>query len=719
MGLSLDETNALVDKMAQAASKSNTSVEQLGDAILTVGGTAKNLSGGTTELATALGVLADNGVKGSEGGTALRNIILSLSAPTDNAAKKLTQLGVSVYDAEGNMRGLNEIFGDLDESLSTLTQEQRMEALATIFNNRDLKSAEALLANHGERWNELSGYIDTAAGAAQKMADTQLDNLNGDITLMKSALEGAKIALSDGLTPAIRDVVQQITKALSKGKTQKFLKEVGQRLGEVIKQVAKWTSNALPRLLTLFDSGAKKLKIFGAAVGAFVIAVKATVNPVGALVTALGLLGGGLAIAALGADETRKKLSGLSDEQWDNIDAALDAAEAYEELRGERNKQFAVIDTETKKTQALWQELQTLVDENGKVLEGNEDRAEFIAGELSDKLGIEIELNNGIIQNYKDMQTEIDKLIQKRKAESMISANEGVYQAAQTNLKDLQDAMEYQRQVSTDAWNAFNDYQQYASEHELTYDVEKFKKLRENYIAQRDAYSEMAEQERQYYHDIWIQEEAYRFAAEGNYAAIEELYANDTYNRWKHLAEAKSLSGKELDQLKHNAEAATHAYERYAKNLADGVEGYTEEGLQQIQRAAEELVALLVAEGEEGGSALARNLAAGLLSGEVDIIKAGARLGASASSAFSGTFAARRGGGGPTVAQYAIGNDYVPYDGYPAILHRGEAVLTAREADEWRRGEGSSRSVVNNFSFYGVSQSDLDYIVDYVNRGLA
>ena len=77
---------------------------------------------------------------------------------------------------------------------------------------------------------------------------------------------------------------------------------------------------------------------------------------------------------------------------------------------------------------------------------------------------------------------------------------------------------------------------------------------------------------------------------------------------------------------------------------------------------------------------------------------------------FGGTVAGGVGKG------HAIGNDYVPYDNYPALLHRGEAVLTAREADAWRRGEGSGRQIVNNFTFNGVSQSDLDRIVAYVNR---
>ncbi|MBR6839017.1 MAG: phage tail tape measure protein, partial [Oscillospiraceae bacterium] len=309
LGLTIEETNTLVDQMAKTASKSNTSVSQLGDAILTVGGTARNLRGGTTELATALGILADNGVKGAEGGTALRNILLSLSAPTDVAAKKMQELGVSVFDAEGNMRGLNDIFGDLDSSLGALTQEQRMDALATIFNNRDLKSATALMSNYGTRWDELSGYIDDAAGAAQQMADTQLDNLNGDITLMKSALEGVKIEFSDGINPALRDSTQRMTALLSKNTTQKFFREFGEAAGEAVTTLTKWGSNALPRVIKEFENGAPRVKAFGIAFAGLALAVKATVNPVGTLLTALGLLTGGMALAALGADDMGKKFS--------------------------------------------------------------------------------------------------------------------------------------------------------------------------------------------------------------------------------------------------------------------------------------------------------------------------------------------------------------------------------------------------------------------------
>lgn len=292
LGLSIEETVELVDKMAKASSKSNTSVAQLGEAILTVGGTAKNLKGGTTELATALGILADNGVKGAEGGTALRNILLNLSPKSEAAAGAMEELGFAAYDANGEMRSLNDIFTDMASVLDSYSTQDRQRVLSNIFNKVDLKSVNAMLAasgdelgaiataldqtavawddyamaagegfegidvindisgflqsmtkngveaaqqievlqsefgltaedakaafdaaneaieGHTNRWEELSGYIDDAQGAAQAMAETQLDNLQGDITLFKSALEGAQIAISNELTPSLREFVQ-------------------------------------------------------------------------------------------------------------------------------------------------------------------------------------------------------------------------------------------------------------------------------------------------------------------------------------------------------------------------------------------------------------------------------------------------------------------------------------------------------------------------------
>lgn len=215
LGLTLDETSVMVDQMAMASSKSNTSVAQLGEAFLTIGANAKNLSGGTQELSTALGILADNGIKGAEGGTHLRNIMLALNPTTDKACLAWEQLGVSAYDAQGNLRPLEDTFGDLNAAMDGMSQQEKTEIISRMFNKTDLASVNALLATSSERWTELGGAIEGSSSAAQNMAEVQLDNLSGDITLFQSALEGAKIAVSDELTPSLREFVQFGSSGLS------------------------------------------------------------------------------------------------------------------------------------------------------------------------------------------------------------------------------------------------------------------------------------------------------------------------------------------------------------------------------------------------------------------------------------------------------------------------------------------------------------------------
>ena len=207
LGMGVDEAETMVDQMAKTASTTNTSVAQLGEGILTIGATAKSIKGGTAELNTELGILANNGIKGAEGGTHLRNIILSLQNPTDKAAAQMEALGLSVYDSEGNMRSMNDILGDLNKSMDGMTSAEKSNIISTIFNKTDLSSVNALLANTGETWDSLQKSITDSGGAAQQMADTQLDNLQGQITILKSALEGLAISFGELLMPAIKQIV--------------------------------------------------------------------------------------------------------------------------------------------------------------------------------------------------------------------------------------------------------------------------------------------------------------------------------------------------------------------------------------------------------------------------------------------------------------------------------------------------------------------------------
>lgn len=210
LGMETSEADTMVDQMAKTASSTNTSVAQLGEGILTIGATARTVKGGTAELNTALGILANNGIKGAEGGTHLRNVILSLQNPTDKAASQMEALGVSVYDSEGNMRSLNDILGDLNTSMEGMTAQEKANIISQIFNKTDLSAVNALLANTGETWDDLQQSIIDSGGAAQQMADTQLDNLSGQLTLLKSALEGLAISFGEILMPIVRSAVEKI-----------------------------------------------------------------------------------------------------------------------------------------------------------------------------------------------------------------------------------------------------------------------------------------------------------------------------------------------------------------------------------------------------------------------------------------------------------------------------------------------------------------------------
>ena len=230
LGLSTKETSTLVDQMAQTSSKSNTSVSQLGEAILKIGPTARNIAGGTQELNQVLGLLADNGIKGSEAGTHLRNILLSLN--TEKVKDAFHEMGVEIYDAEGNMRSLSDIFPELSTAMEGLTSEEKTGMLAKLFNKTDLSAVNSLLGTSAERWEELGLAIEDSTGAAGQMAETQLDNMQGSLTLLKSALEGAGIAISDVLAPYIRQLADFANDLVTKFNelspaTQTFIVAVG------------------------------------------------------------------------------------------------------------------------------------------------------------------------------------------------------------------------------------------------------------------------------------------------------------------------------------------------------------------------------------------------------------------------------------------------------------------------------------------------------------
>lgn len=263
LGIAATEANLtqFSDQLAQTASKANTSVAQLGEAILTVGGTAKGLAGGTTELNTALGILADNGLKGAEGGTHLRNIILSLQNPTDKAAASLQSLGVDVYDAQGNMRGLNDVFKDLQGAMAGMDNASKDSILSTLFNKTDLTAANAMLSNCTDRFDELSAAVENSAGACENMYAIQLDNLNGDIDILKSGLSDLGISIYQDLNGPLREMTQlatsmvgELSEAYKSGGMEGMVGAVGGCMAEVVNTIADYAPQVVSMGVDLLEN---------------------------------------------------------------------------------------------------------------------------------------------------------------------------------------------------------------------------------------------------------------------------------------------------------------------------------------------------------------------------------------------------------------------------------------------------------------------------------
>ena len=156
------DVDKLIDQMARTSQKSNTTVEMLGQAILKVGNTATFLSGGITEMNTALGLFANVGIKAEDGGIRLRNIILSLTAPSTDAAAAMLKT-VNVFDeATGAMRPLNEIFEDINGQLATMTQGERIAWISKVFNKTDIASVNSLIAATSRNMDELEVALSSA-----------------------------------------------------------------------------------------------------------------------------------------------------------------------------------------------------------------------------------------------------------------------------------------------------------------------------------------------------------------------------------------------------------------------------------------------------------------------------------------------------------------------------------------------------------------------------
>lgn len=235
--LDVEETGRVADVLAQTATNSNTSVSQLGQAMQMAGPVANAAGLEIEETAAAIGAMGNAGIQASQAGTSLRGAMTRLLNASGPAAEVIAELGINAEMADGSIRPLPEIIDQL--AASGATAGQMME----IFGQRAGPAMAALVEQGGDALRDLTGTIDDSAGAAERMADVRMDNLAGDLKELKSAAEGAGIALFEA---GIGDHLRSITQAAS-GALQSFagLSEGAQQTVVVLGGLAAATGPAI------------------------------------------------------------------------------------------------------------------------------------------------------------------------------------------------------------------------------------------------------------------------------------------------------------------------------------------------------------------------------------------------------------------------------------------------------------------------------------------
>lgn len=262
-GMQAKDTNKFVDVLAQTANKSNTSVSMLGESFKYVAPVAGALKFNAQDVSTALGLMANSGIKASSAGTALRSLFTRMAKPTKESQTAMDALGISLTDSQGNMKSLDTIMRETRKSFAGLTESQKAQYAAALAGKTGMSGLLAIVNSADSDFNELSTAIYNSDGACKKMYDTANNNLSGQLTILKSTVEGIGISFGERLLPYIKQGTEFI-----------------QRLADKFNSLTKAQQDTII-----------KVGLIAAAVGPAIFLFGRTVMVVGKLVKTVGMVG--------------------------------------------------------------------------------------------------------------------------------------------------------------------------------------------------------------------------------------------------------------------------------------------------------------------------------------------------------------------------------------------------------------------------------------------
>ncbi|MGF2130871.1 phage tail tape measure protein [Lactococcus lactis] len=339
-GFNLDASQSghVANVFARAAADTNAEVGDMGEAMKYIAPVANTMGLSLEETAAAIGIMSDAGVKGSQAGTTLRGALSRLAKPTKPMIEKMQELGVSFYDASGKMIPLKDQISVLKKSFTGLTQEQKNNALVTLYGQESLSGMVALVDKGPDALGKLTTSLQNSDGAADKMARTMQDNMNSSLEQMMGAFESAAIVIQKILAPAVKQVADAVS-----GLVDKFV-SAPESVQKMIVTIGLIVAAIGPLLLIV----GKAIKIFQTMKVGF-LALRSGLALIGSSFTAislpvLGIIAAIAAVIAIGilVYKNWDKISKFGKEVWSNVKKfASDAAEAIKKKWGDITRWFS------------------------------------------------------------------------------------------------------------------------------------------------------------------------------------------------------------------------------------------------------------------------------------------------------------------------------------------------------------------------------------------
>lgn len=461
MGYGAEDAGHLADVMAAAAANANTTVDMMGSTFKYVGAVVGSLGYTMEDTAISISLMANAGIKAEMAGTALRSLMMRLSTDTGGAAKAAKELGVEITNADGSMRKWDDVVIELRSAFQGLTQAEQSQYAKTIAGTRAMNGFLAIMNATESDVKQVTTAINNSSGAAKEMAETMLDNVGGQFTKLQRQIQTEFLKVWEKIAPTVQKAIQSIAKEMKKIDWN-AIAGMAENAINIVMGGFQWLMDNSQAVITAIGSiiaafAVIKIVEFGKKVKTTIKDISDSVNGLYTLVTNHPLMILVAAFSAINAaifacknyldslDFTTVNLNGSLGELRDTVKESVSAwdelSEAQAEIVEKTNKEMDGYES-------LVNELNNIVDENGKVQKGYEQRAEFIANTLADAFGIEIRMQNGVIQGYGKLMDSIDELIKKKRAEAIMEGQEGKYkEAIQNRTKAVEDMT-----AAYDAW---------------------------------------------------------------------------------------------------------------------------------------------------------------------------------------------------------------------------------------------------------------------------